>query len=223
VIIPSAEDTPLRLIVPLLALLLLPATAHAQMVSQSPVSQGSVTPEAIGKRLEDTAERTRKASPSGGARGAIVDFAWAQDADEYRALGKYVVVLISAVSQDAAELPLKRVYVQSKGREVALQRIGSERREVPKDSAVHAMLGPFREDSFYLAPAGVMMREGTLLVDFAVRRSGFRLYDLPGTPPDFITRDRNPMPVANAKPESAALKTIIEREYSGFALPELAR
>lgn len=219
---PCKRGYPVRLIAPLLALLL-PLTAQAQIVSQSPVSQGSVTPEAIGKRLEDTAERTRKASPNGGARGAIVDFAWAQDADEYRALGKYVVVLISAVSQDAAELPLKRVYVQAKGREVELLRIGSERREVPQDSPVHAMLGPFREDSFYLAPAGVMMREGILLVDFAVRRSGFRLYELPGAPPDFVTRDRNPMPAANARPEPAALKAIIAREYAGFALPEMAR
>lgn len=162
-------------------------------------------------------------SATGGARGAIVDFAWAQDKDEYRALGKYVVVLVSAVSQDAAELPLKRVYVQSKGREVELLRISSERRDVAKESPVHAMLGPYREDSFYLAPAGVMMRDGALLVDFAVRRNGFHLYNLPGTPPDFIARDRNPMPAADASPEPKALQAIIAREYAGFALPERAQ
>lgn len=213
----------MRLIAPLLALLLLSPAAHAQMVSQGPVTQGAVTPEVIGKRLEDTAERTRRASASGGTRGAIVDFAWAQDMNEYLALGKYVVVLISAVSQDATELPLKRVYVRSKDSTVELQRIGSERRAVAKESPVHAMLGPYREDSFYLAPAGVMMREGTLLIDFAVHRIGFHLYELPGRPPGFVSQDRNPMPAANAKPEAQALKTIIEREYSGFALPAMAR
>ncbi len=212
-----------RLIASLFALLLLAAPANAQIVSQSPVSHGAVTPEAIGKRLEDTAERVRKMSASGGARGAVVDFAWAQDQDEYQALGKYVVVLVSAVSRDPSELPLKRVYVQSNGREVELRRISSERRDVAKDSSVHAMLGPHREDSFYLAPAGVMMRDGALLVDFAVRRNGFHLYNLPGTPPDFIARDRNPMPAADTAPESKALQAIIAREYTGFALPDIAR
>lgn len=213
----------MRLLSSLFALLLLAVTADAQIVSQSPVTHGAVTPEVIGKRLEDTAERVRRMSATGGARGAIVDFAWAQDKDEYRALGKYVVVLVSAVSQDAAELPLKRVYVQSKGREVELLRISSERRDVAKESPVHAMLGPYREDSFYLAPAGVMMRDGALLVDFAVRRNGFHLYNLPGTPPDFIARDRNPMPAADASPEPKALQAIIAREYAGFALPERAQ
>lgn len=213
----------MRLIASLFALLLLATTAEAQIVSQSPVTHGAVTPEAIGKRLEDTAERVRKMSATGGARGAVVDFAWAQDKDEYRALGKYVVVLVSAVSQDAAELPLKRVYVQSKGREIELRRIASERRDVAKESPVHAMLGPHREDGFYLAPADVMMRDGALLVDFAVRRNGFHLYNLPGTPPDFIARDRNPTPAADASPEPKALQAIIAREYTGFALPEIAR
>jgi hypothetical protein len=80
------------------------------------------------------------------------------------------------------------------------------------------MLGPYREDAFYLAPAGSMMRKGEVMVDFAQRRSGFRLYELPGTPPAFVKADRKPMPTADAKPDPKALKAMLEREYAGFAL-----
>lgn len=189
--------------------------------AEQTAGQGSVTPEEIGKRLNDTAERTRKISAKGAARGAMVDFAWPQDEGEYKALNKYVVVLISAVSQDAKELPLRRVYVQpARGREIVLQKISSERKDVPKDSAIHAMLGPHREDSFYLAPAGTMMNDGTLLIDFAINRNGFHLQELPAPPPDFIEADRHAMPPAGAKPDPKALKAIIEREYTGFKLPD---
>jgi hypothetical protein len=206
-----------------IALLLLTFPAAAQIAQKNPVSQGSVTPEVIGQRLEDTAERTRAISAKGAARSAIIDFAWPQDAAEYKALGKYVLVFVSAVSQQADELPLKRVYVESNGREIALERIASVRRDVPKDTAVHAMLGPHREDAFYIAPAGAMMRKGSVFVDFAVRRDGFRLYELPGTPPAFVKADRKPMPAANAKPDPKALKAMLEREYTGFGLPEMVK
>jgi hypothetical protein len=197
------------------------AADDVNIVSKQTAEQGSVTPEEIGKRLNDTAERTRKISAKGAARGAVVDFAWPQDEGEYKALNKYVVVLISAVSQDAKELPLRRVYVQpERGREIVLQKISSERQDVPKDSAIHAMLGPYREDSFYLAPASAMMNDGTLLVDFAINRKGFHLHELPGTPPDFIQADRHAIPPAGAKPDPKALKAIIEREYTGFKLPD---
>lgn len=205
------------------ALLLLASPVSAQVLGKGPVSQHAVTPETIDQRLQDSAESTRKMSASGAARTALIDFAWPQDNAEYLALGKYVVVLINAVSQEADELPLKRVYVESNGREITLEKIGSIRREVPKASPVYAMLGRYREDAFYLAPAGVMMRKGTVMVDFAVRRSGFRLYELPGTPPAFVKADRKPMPAAEAKPDAAALKAIIEREYTGFSLPPMVK
>ena len=205
------------------ALLLFASSASAQIVGKGPVSRSAVTPDKIDQRLEASAEDTRKISAKGAARTALIDFAWPQDKAEYLALGKYVVVLINAVSQEADELPLKRVYVESQGREITLEKIGSIRREVPKASPVYAMLGRYREDAFYLAPAGTMMRKGTVMVDFAVRRSGFRLYELPGTPPAFVKADRKPMPGADAKPDPAALKAILEREYTGFTLPPMVK
>jgi hypothetical protein len=209
-----------RLVTAALALLLLASPATAQI---TPVGQTSVTPEVITKRLEDTARDTQNISAKGAARTAIIDFAWPSSESEYKALGKYVVVLVSAVSQSADELPLKRVYVENASGVITLQKIASIRRDVPQKSQIFAMLGPYREDSFYLAPAGSMMRKGSVLVDFAVRRSGFRLYELPGTPPAFVKADRNPMPAFDAKPNPAALKALLEREYTGYTLPDMRK
>jgi hypothetical protein len=105
-----------------------PLPATAQVASKGPVTQTSITPEVINARLEDSAERTRAISAKGAARIAIIDFDWPQDKDEYLALGKYIPVLVSAVSQQADELPLKRVYIESNGRE---DHAGKDRQHPP--------------------------------------------------------------------------------------------
>jgi len=209
-------------LVVLLALLLL-QTAAAQTLTQRPVSQDPVSPADITERLEKSAIDTAKVAPKGAARGSSVDFCWASDPDEYRALAKHVVVLVSVVTQDAAELPLRRVYVNSDGRETELVKLSSQLSGVRKGSKTYAILGPYREDGFYLAPSGAMMADGHLQADFAVRRNGFNLYKLPGTPPDFIKSDSNPMPAPDARPETPALKAMLQREYKGFELPASLR
>jgi len=211
-----------KLLVFLLALLLSQAAA-AQTLTQRPVSQNPVSPADITERLEKSAIRTAKVAPKGAARGSSVDFCWASDPDEYRALAKHVVVLVSVVTQDSAELPLRRVYVNSDGRETELVRLSSQLSGVRKGSKTYSILGPYREDGFYLAPSGVMMADGHLQADFAVRRNGFNLYKLPGTPPDFIKADSNPMPAPDARPETPALKAMLQREYKGFELPASLR
>lgn len=197
------------------------APVQAQTLNKNPAATGAVTPDDMTKRLEQTAERVKKMSSSGAPRVAQFDFTWAQDEEEYRTLAKYVVVLVSVVSKDEAELPLKRVYIRDKwNHETALERISSERRDVPKDSLTYSVIGAHREDSFYLAPAGLMKGEGDVAADFSANRTGFRLYSLPGSPPDFVEADRHATPAKNAKPDPKALKAMFEREYSGFKLPD---
>ncbi|MBR1147856.1 hypothetical protein [Bradyrhizobium sp. AUGA SZCCT0431] len=207
-----------RFLVVLLALLL-SQPASAQKLTQRPVSQNPVSLEDMTGRLEKSAINTAKVAPKGAARGSSVDFSWASSAEEYRALAKHVLVLVSVVTQDSAELPLRRVYVNIDGRETELVRLSSQLSGVRKGSKTYSMLGPYREDGFYLAPAGTMMADGYLQADFAVRRNGFNLYKLPGTPPDFIKADSNPVPGPDAKPETPVLKAMLLREYKGFELP----
>jgi hypothetical protein len=195
------------------------APAAAQITTTGP-SSGAVTPADMQERLEQQSEELKSRGQTGD-RVALVDFAWPQNPEEYRANAKYIVVLIVAVSKNGNELPLKQVYVRANGRTVTLEKIASERSMIPTDSIVASIVGRYREDSFYLAPASAMMSKGQLLVDFAVNRSGFRLYELPGTPPDFVRADRNANPPRGTKPDRKALRAMIEREYPGFRLPDL--
>jgi hypothetical protein len=134
--------------------LLASATSEAQTLVQRPVSQGAVTPADMAERLEKSAARTRAQAPKGAARGSSIDFCWPSSVAEYQAIGKYVLVLVSVVTQDAAELPLRRVYVTVNGEQTELIRLSSQRRDVGKGSTTFSILGPFREDGFYVAPAG---------------------------------------------------------------------
>ena len=199
------------------------SAADAQTLTKRPMSQNPVTSAEMTARLEKSAVRTRQTAPSGAARGSSVDFCWPSDAAEYRALQKHVLVLVSAVTQDKAELPLRRVYVNIAGKETELTKLSSQLSDVRRGSLTATILGPYREDGFYLAPAAAMMSDGYLQADFAVHRNGFNLYKLPGTPPDFIKADGDPMPAADARPETAALKAMLRREYRGFELPESLR
>jgi hypothetical protein len=211
-----------RLLIVALALLVSSA-ASAQTLTQRPVSQGAVTPEDMTERLEKAALRTKAQAPKGAARGSSIDFCWPSSAEEYQAIGKYVLVLVSVVTQDAAELPLRRVYVTLNGEQTELLKLSSQRRDVKKASTTFSILGPFREDAFYVAPAGLMMSDGYLQADFAIRRENFNLYKLPGTAPDFIKADKDPMPAKDAAPDMPALKALLRREYQGFELPASLR
>ena len=207
----------------LLAALFLSHAASAQTLTQRPVSQDPVSRADMTGRLEKSAVQMARSAPKGAARGSAIDFCWASSPEEYRALAKHVLVLVSVVTQDAAELPLRRVYVSVDGKETELVRLSSQRSDVRKDSKTFSVLGPYREDGFYLAPAGLTMSDGYLQADFAVRRNGFNLYKLPGTPPDFIKSDSNPMPAPDAKPETPALRALLQREYRDFELPASLR
>jgi hypothetical protein len=175
------------------------------------------------ERLEKAAVRTREQAPKGAARGSSIDFCWPSSVEEYQAIGKYVLVLVSVVTQDAAELPLRRVYVTVNGEQTELVRLSSQRRDVGKGSITFSVLGPFREDGFYVARAGLMTSDGYLQADFAIHRNNFNLYKLPGTAPDFIKADKDPMPARDATPNMPALKALLTREYQGFELPPSLR
>src|SRR3954454_2966224 len=100
--------------------------ANAQTLTQRPVSQGAVTPADMTERLEKSAVRTRQQAPKGAARGSSIDFCWPSSAAEYQAIGKYVLVLVSVVTQDATELPLRRVYVTIDGVQTELTKLSSQ-------------------------------------------------------------------------------------------------
>lgn len=193
-------------------------TAYAQTSAQAADAPGKVTPAVMTSRLEELAADTQKKMPRA-ARGAQIDVAWPATQEEYYSLNKFAVVLISAVTQRRDELPMRRVYIRDGKRTTVLRRLGSWRSEVANGSVVHSVLGPYREDAFYLAPAAALIGDGLLLCDFATERTAFRLTQLPLEAPDFIASDANPNPAPGAKPTAGVLRDLLEREYPGFPVP----
>jgi hypothetical protein len=144
----------------------------------------------------------------------VYDVGWPVDVAEYRALGKHGVLLVAALSQQADELPLRRVYTLAGSKIIPLQRLFSTRRAVPAGSLAHKVFGPYQEEGFYLVPAGALMQEWLLFCDFAKNRNEFSISRSAMTPPEFIQADRDRR--VTAKPIPAALRAFLEREYPGF-------
>ncbi|MDA9526368.1 hypothetical protein XI06_40000 [Bradyrhizobium sp. CCBAU 11434] len=207
----------------ILLLLLLSNDALAQVLSKPrPATRGAVSPADITERLERSANETARLVPRA-ARGSAIDFAWPMTAEEYTATAKHVLVLVSVVTQDAAELPLRRVHIRAGGKDIELMHLSHQSVDVAKGSRTFSVLGAYREDGFYLAPANAMMAEGYLQADFAKSRSDFNLYKLPSTAPDFIRSDKNPEPSPDSKPDLQAVRAMMMREYKGFKAPTFDR
>jgi hypothetical protein len=198
------------IIVALLSVFALPASA--QQLSKMAPSSGAVSRDDMTARLERTALGLGSKS---GDRFANIDMTWPSSPDEYSGLDKNVVVLVCVVSADEKELPLRRVYADNGGKITELTRLTSMRSIVAKNSIIVKKIGRYREDSFYLAPAAAMMQSGSLMADFATKKSGFKLHQLPDNPPDFVKADGDPLPSGRG-PDSQVLKTMLAREYQGF-------
>lgn len=194
------------------------ARVSAQVNRREPGSQGAVTPAEIDRRLEQRAAEIRRVAPQGGDRYVLFDLAYPHDDAEYRAVGKSALVFLAALSRISGELPLRRVYTRVGKQEIELRKLGSRRSELPQSSVAGQLVGRFREDGFWLAPVGPLLREHLLLCDFAKNRTGFVINRGPFEPPDFIRADRAREKAE--KPQDPAVKAFAEREYAGFGLIE---
>jgi hypothetical protein len=181
---------------------------------------GVVTPERVTQQIEEWAKQRQES----GGPSARVSHAWiffAGGPNEFAALGRYSVLLLTIVTQRSEELPLKRVYIRANDRDVPVQKLSSWRGDVDNALITHKIYGPYRETGFYLLPTGMTLREGQLLADFAANRTGMPILQLPnkGTP-DQVKRFPNLDPTPRAKPELKVLQTLLEKRTAGFPIPK---
>lgn len=198
--------------------------AHAQTppAPEAPdgkLETGVVTPERVTQQIEEWAKQ-RQDSGGPSARVSHVWIFFAGGPNEFAALGRYSVLLLTVVTQRSEELPLKRVYIRANDQEVPVQKLSSWRGDVNSALLTHKIYGPYREAGFYLLPTGMTMREGQLLTDFAVNRTGMPILQLPnkGTP-DQVKRFPNLDPTPRAKPELKVLQALLEKRTAGFPIP----
>jgi hypothetical protein len=187
----------------------------AQTVKNQSEAADPTTIESVARSLENTAHGLEK---TGGLRGSNMQWHAPADAAEYQALAKYVPVLVVVVSQDKAELPLRRVYVDGgNGEATELTRISSVRSVDPKSFTAN-ILGRNRETSYYLLPVALLSRHGRVIADFAINRTGYQLATLDDNELDYVKADSDPLPSPGSTPDRAALHDFVERHFKNIPL-----
>lgn len=184
-------------------------------IAEAPVWRDRpATPERMNQRIEEAALRYQSSAPV--PRVVLYDIAYPHDEREFAALDGHAVMLTTALSQERAELPLKRVYVSAGGKEIELKAVRQVLSEqADPASATAKTFGAFRADTLYLLPVQLRMRPGDLMVDFGGNRTGFKMATL-GTPvPDEISRLPTRAPTG-AGPSDKALEDFIRREFPSF-------
>jgi hypothetical protein len=182
--------------------------------------KGVTTPEDVKSGLEETSKRTLESYPTA-ARGSNYVVQWPGSAKEYKALAGYAVVFVTVVTHDANELPVKRVYLSSGNTNIPLSKLYSWTSNVPEDWLTHKVMGSSREDGYYLAPTNLMLKDGAVLIDFAITRTGFKLIQLPMEEPKDVGADLTQPVDLTARPDPAGLKYFISVEFPGFPFPNL--
>ena len=199
--------------------------AHAQTTPapdapDGKLETGVVTPERVTQQIEEWAKQ-RQESGAPSARVAHVWIFYAGGPNEFAALGRYSVLLLTVVTQRSEELPLKRVYIRANDRDVPVQKLSSWRGEVDSALLTHKIYGPYRETGFYLLPTGMTLRDGQLLADFAANRTGMPVLQLPNKgAPDQVRRFPNLDPARGARPELRVLQALLEKRTAGFPIPK---
>jgi hypothetical protein len=166
------------------------------------------------QRIEEAAVKYQAYAPI--PRIVLYDIGYPRDAGEYASLEGYAVILITALSQERGELPLRRVYFSADGKEVELKLLKLVLSEQPAvGDATSRTFGPYRADALYLLPLHLRARPGDLLADFTSNRTGMKVADFAAPLPDDV-RGFGIKPPASAAPPPDALERLIRREYPSF-------
>ena len=151
------------------------------------------------------------------ARAGFHDIAFPKDSKEFHRLNGYGLLVVTAISQDSSEVPLRRVYVQGEHGQEVLQRLFSISSAVdPSDGAVARIFGPFRVDAMYLFPVHSRFKDSKLLTDFAQNRTGFHLATFPDRIPPALKALPKEKPTSI--PPLEEIRQFARREY-----PDLGR
>jgi hypothetical protein len=146
----------------------------------------------------------------------LYDIGYPHDAKESAALDGNAVILLTALSQDHDELPLKRVYASSEGKEIELKLLKVILAELPTtDTASTKTFGRFRADALYLLPMSLRVQKCDLLVNFQRSRLAFKVTTF-GTPLPNEVKDLPQVKSNGTGPSQSALEAFIKREYPTF-------
>lgn len=194
------------------SLLFLPA---AQAASPSPWAAHPTPPATMNDRVEQAANQFEM----GGAvpRVVLFDMAYPGNDTELAAMKGYGVMLVTALSQDASELPPARVYLNIHGKQLTLKRLTGALSTVPDDETAAEILGKHRWDGLYLFPVYAVHDGNSAAIDFAANRKGFEFAKFTNALQAQLgyAHPVRRAPRVKAPPE-AALRKLVQRDFPGF-------
>lgn len=173
----------------------------------------ALTPAEFEDRVTQSIRRAPPPSTST-PRFALLDIAVPVSVEEYDALDGYGVLLVSALSHDATELPLARAYARLGDREFVLTPLHA--------TPVRRVDGGWqRADRFYLFPIFLQSEGAELLLDFARGREGMTIARFQGQSSRHLRSlpTRRPLHV---HPPDAALARFFSLSLPGFPMPPRA-
>lgn len=183
------------------------------MVGTGNWSWSSLSPAAFNERIGQAAAKYQSYGHI--PRVALYDIAFPADADEYRLLDGYAVMLVAALSQSARELPPKRVFIRSLDSTLELNLISSVASSNPPGSLTAKVFGAHRWEGLYLCPVYARFADAELLLDFASNRDGFIIARFQANDTQAIPLFPNVRP-QQQRPPNAALEKLVAREFPGF-------
>jgi hypothetical protein len=179
----------------------------------APVACGNtpVSPAEMNQRVRSTALKFQQYGKV--PRIGLYDMAHPADLPEYIDLAGNAVLLVTVVTQQQSELPLKSVYLEWRGQRIELKLIAAGFSNVT-DKEVSQILGAYQLDALYLAPLFLGFDEADLMTDFAANRTGFKLGALSGS---LLSAEERAGVKLPPEPNPEVLGRFIQREYPGFA------
>jgi hypothetical protein len=155
------------------------------------------------ERLEETA-RTHAGEVV--ERLGLWDIAFPSNPEEAVALMGLTVVMITATTQIAEELPPKRIYTNCGSEDFELRVLVS--RVIPFDASWSGIIGRTRYDGFYVLPLQHVRPGCKLLIDWAINRTGQVISEFD----DEVPPDVPVLPPIGA-PDEDLVWAVLEREY----------
>lgn len=184
------------------------------VTSETRWHRSSVDNAYMNRHIAEVAEQYKEDAPI--QRVGFYDIGYPMNDIEMRDMNGYAVLLVSALSQDADELPVKRAYVSVAGKEIELKLLKTiSLKNTDLTSQTVKTFGQYRSDSLYLFPGKLRTQIGQVFIDFSKNKIGMKMTEFDGSTPDNLKHLHFINPI-NGKKFDDALTRFMRREYPGY-------
>jgi len=205
----------------LMSLFILATATAANPQDQKPAPLGRTvwrtepaTPQRMNQRIAEAAVTYQDHAPI--PRAVFYDIGYPANKQEFANLDGNAVILVSALSQEREELPLKKVYVLADGQQIELKSIQTvlvDQSGVSNQST--KTFGNYREDALYLLPVYLRLKDTEVLVDFAKNKNDYKIATFGTEVSASVSNLPRNVPTGSGPTENI-LKEFIKREFPGF-------